>query len=168
MDIGFIGLGNMGAHMARRLVEAGHKVFVHDTRQEAIGNLAACGAIAVRSPAEVADAAETVMASLPTPDVVLDVAAGAHGVIEDVRVAFGSVAPVPLRLVKLEAALKGKEIGGELRDMARKLVAAEIAPITDIRSNVEYRVAVAQNLMAEFLEQLASSASRAGCSTTLT
>ena len=85
----------------------------------------------------------------------------AHGVIEDVRVAFGSVAPVPLRLVKLEAALKGKAIGGELRDMARKLVAAEIAPITDIRSNVEYRVAVAQNLMAEFLEQLASSASRA-------
>ena len=77
MDIGFIGLGNMGAHMARRLVEAGHKVFVHDTRQEAIGNLAACGAIAVRSPAEVADAAETVMASLPTPDVVLDVATGA-------------------------------------------------------------------------------------------
>jgi len=37
MDIGFIGLGNMGAHMARRLVEAGHKVIVYDTRQEAIG-----------------------------------------------------------------------------------------------------------------------------------
>jgi 3-hydroxyisobutyrate dehydrogenase-like beta-hydroxyacid dehydrogenase len=86
MDIGFIGLGNMGAHMARRLVEAGHKVFVYDTRQEAIGNLAACGAIAVRSPAEVADAAETVMASLPTPDVVLDVATGPRGVIEGKRV----------------------------------------------------------------------------------
>jgi CO/xanthine dehydrogenase FAD-binding subunit len=85
----------------------------------------------------------------------------ANGVIEDVRVAFGSVAPVPLRLVKLEAALKGREIGRELRDMARKLVAAEIAPITDIRSNAEYRVAVAQNLMAEFLEQLGSSESRA-------
>jgi prephenate dehydrogenase len=41
MDVGFIGLGNMGAHMARRLVEAGHRVFVYDTRQEAIGNLAA-------------------------------------------------------------------------------------------------------------------------------
>jgi 3-hydroxyisobutyrate dehydrogenase-like beta-hydroxyacid dehydrogenase len=86
MDIGFIGLGNMGAHMARRLVEAGHKVFVYDTRQEAIGNLAACGAIAVRSPAEVADAAETVMASLPTPDVVLAVATGPRGVIEGKRV----------------------------------------------------------------------------------
>ena len=33
MDIGFIGLGNMGAHMARRLVEAGHKVFIYDTRR---------------------------------------------------------------------------------------------------------------------------------------
>jgi 3-hydroxyisobutyrate dehydrogenase-like beta-hydroxyacid dehydrogenase len=86
MDIGFIGLGNMGAHMARRLLEAGHKVVVYDTRQEAIGNLAALGAIAARSPAEVADAAEIVMASLPTPDVVFNVATGQSGVIEGKRV----------------------------------------------------------------------------------
>ena len=86
MDIGFIGLGNMGAHMARRLVEAGHKVIVYDTRQEAIGNLAALGAIAARSPKEVADAAETVMVSLPTPDIVLKVATGPGGVIEGKRV----------------------------------------------------------------------------------
>jgi 3-hydroxyisobutyrate dehydrogenase-like beta-hydroxyacid dehydrogenase len=86
MDIGFIGLGNMGAHMARRLLEAGHKVVVYDTRQEAIGNLAALGAIAARSPAEVADAAETVMASLPTPDVALNVATGPSGIIEGKRV----------------------------------------------------------------------------------
>jgi 3-hydroxyisobutyrate dehydrogenase-like beta-hydroxyacid dehydrogenase len=86
MDIGFIGLGNMGAHMARRLVAAGHNVVVYDTRQEAIGSLAAHGAIAARSAAEVADAAETVMASLPTPDVVLDVATGPRGVIEGKRV----------------------------------------------------------------------------------
>jgi 3-hydroxyisobutyrate dehydrogenase-like beta-hydroxyacid dehydrogenase len=86
MDIGFIGLGNMGAHMARRLLEAGHKVVVYDTRQEAIGNLAARGAVAARSPAEVADAAETVLASLPTPDVVLAVATGPDGVIEGRRV----------------------------------------------------------------------------------
>ena len=86
MDIGFIGLGNMGAHMARRLIEAGHRVVVFDTRQEAIGNLAARGAIAARSPAEVGDAAETVMASLPTPDIVLAVATGADGVIAGRRV----------------------------------------------------------------------------------
>ena len=86
MDIGFIGLGNMGAHMARRLVEAGHKVIVYDTRQEAIGNLAALGAVAARSPKEVADAVETVMVSLPTPDIVLKVATGPDGVIEGKRV----------------------------------------------------------------------------------
>ena len=34
MDIGFIGLGNMGAHMARRLLEAGHTVVVYDTRRK--------------------------------------------------------------------------------------------------------------------------------------
>jgi 3-hydroxyisobutyrate dehydrogenase-like beta-hydroxyacid dehydrogenase len=86
MDIGFIGLGNMGAHMARRLLKAGHTVVVYDTRQEAIGDLAAQGAIAARSPAEVADAAETVMASLPTPDIVLAVATGPRGVIEGKKV----------------------------------------------------------------------------------
>ena len=86
MNIGFIGLGNMGAHMARRLVEAGHTVIVYDTRQQAIGSLAALGAVAARSPKEVADAAETVMASLPTPDVVLAVATGPDGVIEGQRV----------------------------------------------------------------------------------
>jgi 3-hydroxyisobutyrate dehydrogenase-like beta-hydroxyacid dehydrogenase len=86
MDIGFIGLGNMGAHMARRLVQAGHKVFIYDTRQEAIGNIAALGGIAVRSPKEVADSAETVMVSLPTPDIVLKVATGPDGVIEGKKV----------------------------------------------------------------------------------
>src|SRR5436189_2186654 len=86
MDIGFIGLGNMGVHMARRLVEAGHKVVVYDTRQEAIGNLAARGAVAARSPKEVADVVETVMASLPTPDVLLKVATGPDRVIEGKRV----------------------------------------------------------------------------------
>jgi len=86
MDIGFIGLGNMGAPMVRRLIEAGHRVIVYDTRQEAIGELAARGAVAARSPAEVADAAETVMASLPTPDIVLKAATGPSGVIEGKRV----------------------------------------------------------------------------------
>jgi 3-hydroxyisobutyrate dehydrogenase-like beta-hydroxyacid dehydrogenase len=86
MDIGFIGLGNMGAHMARRLVEAGHTVIVYDTRQEAIGDLAARGAAAARSPKEVGDMAETVMASLPTPDIVLNVATGPEGVIAGKRV----------------------------------------------------------------------------------
>src|SRR6266481_10144213 len=86
MDIGFIGLGQMGFHMARRLVEAGHRLVVFDNRREAIERLTALGAQAAASPRELADAVETVMVSLPTPDVVLAVATGAAGVIEGKRV----------------------------------------------------------------------------------
>ena len=86
MDIGFIGLGNMGFPMARRLVEAGHRVVVFDTRREPIERLVALGAEAAGSIREVADRTETVMASLPTPDIVLAVAAGKGGLIEGNRV----------------------------------------------------------------------------------
>lgn len=44
MDIGFIGLGNMGFPMARRLIEAGHRLVVFDTRKEVVGKLVARGA----------------------------------------------------------------------------------------------------------------------------
>ena len=86
MEIGFIGLGNMGFHMARRLVEAGHRVVVFDTRREAVDRMVALGAEAASSVREVADRVETVMASLPTPDVVHAVAAGKGGLIEGNRV----------------------------------------------------------------------------------
>jgi 3-hydroxyisobutyrate dehydrogenase-like beta-hydroxyacid dehydrogenase len=86
MDIGFIGLGNMGFHMARRLVEAGHKLTVYDTRPEAMARLTKLGAAAVSSPREVADRNETVLASLPTPDIVLAVGTGKDGVIEGRKV----------------------------------------------------------------------------------
>ena len=86
MDIGFIGLGNMGFHMARRLIEAGHSLVVTDTRREAVDRLTALGAKAAPSTVAVADAAETVIASLPTPDVVLAVATGPGGVIEGKRI----------------------------------------------------------------------------------
>ena len=86
MDIGFIGLGQMGFPMARRLVEAGHRLVVFDTRREVVERLTALGAQPAGSPREVADAVETVMVSLPTPDVVLAVATGPGGVIEGKRV----------------------------------------------------------------------------------
>ncbi|HEY5166908.1 MAG TPA: NAD(P)-dependent oxidoreductase [Pseudolabrys sp.] len=86
MDIGFIGLGNMGQPMARRLIEAGHRLTVFDTRREAVDQLAALGAIAAASAADVADKVETVMASLPTPAIVQAVSTGDGGVIQGKRV----------------------------------------------------------------------------------
>jgi 3-hydroxyisobutyrate dehydrogenase-like beta-hydroxyacid dehydrogenase len=74
MTIGFVGLGAMGQHMASRLLDAGHELAVFDTRPEAVEPHAARGATACDSAAEVADVARTVLVSLPTPDVVRDVA----------------------------------------------------------------------------------------------
>ena len=86
MDIGFIGLGKMGFPMARRLIEARHHLVVFDQRQEAVDKLVALGAEAAASPKDVADRAETVMASLPSLQASLEVATGKDGVIEGKRV----------------------------------------------------------------------------------
>ena len=86
MDIGFIGLGNMGFPMARRVIEARHHLVVFDTRMEVVDKLAALGATAAASPKDVADRTETVMASLPSLQASLDVATGKDGVIEGKKV----------------------------------------------------------------------------------
>ena len=80
----------------------------------------------------------------------------ANGVIEDIRIALGSVAPVPLRLRETEQALQGKSIDPALLTLARKIAIAEIRPIDDIRSTAKYRAAVAGNLVVEFLNRLNS------------
>jgi 3-hydroxyisobutyrate dehydrogenase-like beta-hydroxyacid dehydrogenase len=79
--IGFVGLGQMGGPMARRLLAAGYGLVVHDVRAEAMAALVAAGAEDARSPAEVAGRAEVVLVSLPTPEVVREVALGADGLI---------------------------------------------------------------------------------------
>ena len=56
------------------------------------------------------------------------------------RVAFGAVGPVPVRARKLEAAIKGEEPSDDMFEVARKFIARETSPITDIRATVEYRV----------------------------
>jgi 3-hydroxyisobutyrate dehydrogenase-like beta-hydroxyacid dehydrogenase len=86
MEIGFIGLGKMGFPMARRLVEAKHRLVVYDTRREAVEKLVALGAQAAASPKDVADRTETVMVSLPSLQISLEVATGNDGVIEGKRV----------------------------------------------------------------------------------
>jgi 3-hydroxyisobutyrate dehydrogenase-like beta-hydroxyacid dehydrogenase len=86
MDIGFIGLGKMGFPMARRLIEAKHRLVVFDQRKEAVDKLVALGAQAASSPKDVADRAETVLASLPSLQASLEVATGDNSVIEGKRV----------------------------------------------------------------------------------
>src|SRR5271163_917113 len=86
MEIGFIGLGNMGFPMARRLIEANHEVIAFDTNGATLERVVALGAQGASSAKEVADRAETVLASLPTPAASRQVAIGPEGVIEGSRV----------------------------------------------------------------------------------
>jgi len=76
--------------------------------------------------------------------------------VADVRLAMGSVAPVPLRLTETERVIMGKRIDPDLMQLAAKTAANEIRPIDDIRSTVRYRARVAGNLVAEFLHRLRS------------
>ena len=86
MDVGFIGLGNMGFPMARRLIQENHDVIAFDTRSAALERVVALGARAASSPKDVANRAETVMASLPSPAASMEVATGDAGVIEGSRI----------------------------------------------------------------------------------
>jgi 3-hydroxyisobutyrate dehydrogenase-like beta-hydroxyacid dehydrogenase len=85
MQVGFIGLGTMGAHMARNLQKAGTKLVVHDARRAAAEPHLAAGAVWVDSPRKVAEAAEVVFTSLPGPPEVEAVALGADGLAAGLR-----------------------------------------------------------------------------------
>jgi OHCU decarboxylase len=82
------------------------------------------------------------------------------GFVDAIRLAMGSVAPIPLRLRETERVISGKRIEPKLIELARMAAAAEVRPIDDIRSTARYRAAVAGNLTAEFLEQLRASCAR--------
>lgn len=73
MRIGFIGLGNMGRHMARHLIQAGHDVTVHDVNPSAADEHVALGARLAADAFECAAAADVLITMLPTPRVVADV-----------------------------------------------------------------------------------------------
>ncbi len=83
-----------------------------------------------------------------------------NGVVYDLRLAMGSVAPVPLRLAETERLVKGNRIDPHLIPLVKTMAASEVRPIDDIRSTSRYRAAVAGNLVAEFLENLKAHGAR--------
>ncbi len=74
--------------------------------------------------------------------------------IKDIRLAYGSVAPTPVRVWKTEAVLKGQKIDPATIKAARTEVLHELKPIDDVRSTADYRSLVAANLLEEFLNEL--------------
>lgn len=72
MDVGFIGLGNMGSGMARNLLKAGHRVRVWNRSRQSVDALARDGAEAAATPGQIFDA-DAVITMLSADDVVREV-----------------------------------------------------------------------------------------------
>jgi CO/xanthine dehydrogenase FAD-binding subunit len=73
------------------------------------------------------------------------------GVVRDIRIAFGSVAPTVVRATTAEATLRGQPLHPQGLAAARAALREDISPIDDIRSTAHYRLTVAGNLLEEFL-----------------
>lgn len=110
--LGFVGVGRMGGPMAMRLLDAGYRLVICDPVAAATAPLVARGAILAASPKAVADQAETVLVSLPTPAVVKAVALGPGGVVEGgaVRVMIDLSTTGPAVAAEVAAGLAAKGI----------------------------------------------------------
>ena len=75
-------------------------------------------------------------------------------VIQDMRLAFGSVAPTVVRATATEALMRGQQLTPQSATAAVDSLAAEISPIDDIRSTARYRRFVARQLLGDYLQSL--------------
>ena len=115
--LGFIGVGRMGDPMARNLLTAGFELTIYDTSAAAIEPLKALGAQVAKSPLEVANAAEVVLVSLPTPDIVKKVAT---------EVSAGS-----RMKIFIDVSTTGPKVAGEVAAaLAAKGITAVDAPVS--------------------------------------
>ena len=112
MKLGFVGLGNMGRHIARNLVKGGHDLTVFDLRKDASEELLSMGAAWSDSPAGVARAGEAVFISLPGPRDVEEVVLGEGGLVTGApegKTVFdlSTIDPETVRRIAGAAAAKG-------------------------------------------------------------
>jgi len=85
MDIGFIGVGNMGAGMANNLLKAGYTLTINDIRRDAAGPLLEKGARWAETAQQVAMQSEITFTSLPGPPEVEAVALSAEGILAGIK-----------------------------------------------------------------------------------
>jgi 3-hydroxyisobutyrate dehydrogenase-like beta-hydroxyacid dehydrogenase len=112
MIAGFIGLGTMGAPMARNILKKGHALVVHDVAPAAVAGLVEDGAQAAGSPREVAERSDFVITMLPDAPDVERVALGADGIVAGIRpdaiyIDMSTIDPATTRKVGAAIAQKG-------------------------------------------------------------
>ena len=88
------------------------------------------------------------------------IAAGAVTLVDDrigrVRLAAGSVAPVPIRLTDVEQFLTGVRPSAEVAEEAGRLAAAGVHPVDDVRSSAAYRAQVLGRIVRRYVLNLAA------------
>jgi 2-hydroxy-3-oxopropionate reductase len=112
LTIGYIGLGLMGKSIARNIHKAGFGLVVHNRSRAAVDELAAEGAKAAFSPAEVAGQVDIVFTNLPDTPEVEQVTLGEKGIIEAARsgliwVDNSTIKPAAARGISRKLAEKG-------------------------------------------------------------
>lgn len=112
VNIGFIGIGQMGKHMSRRVLEAGYQLTVHDLRKEAAYHLLEKGAKWADTPKAVAESCEIVLSSLPGPPEVDRVVYGVNGLMAgwkkgDIYIDMSTNSPTTMRRIAQDAQAMG-------------------------------------------------------------
>ena len=85
MQLGFIGVGNIGTPMCRHLIEAGHEVLVFDVLPSNLARMVSLGGQQADSPKAVALACDIVFSSLPGPREIEQVVLGPDGIADAAR-----------------------------------------------------------------------------------
>jgi 3-hydroxyisobutyrate dehydrogenase len=112
MKIGFIGIGQMGRHMSRRILDAGYDLTVHDLYKESAVQLLEKGAGWGNTPGEVAKSCNVVFSSLPSPKSTEEVVYGKNGLSQgwkegDIYVDMSTNSPSLMRKIAKDAKKKG-------------------------------------------------------------
>jgi CO/xanthine dehydrogenase FAD-binding subunit len=71
--------------------------------------------------------------------------------VRDIRIAFGSVAPIVVRAAHAESAIRGRARSAEAIAACCAALERDLVPIDDLRSTAHYRMQVARNLLEQFL-----------------
>jgi xanthine dehydrogenase small subunit len=81
-----------------------------------------------------------------------------NGVVEDLRILYGGVGPMVMRMSKAEAILRGHAPTLERFEQAGEVARDEVTPITDVRGSEQYRRTLAKNILLKFWHEELGSA----------
>lgn len=158
MELGFIGLGQMGFPMAHRLLKEGFHLILFDLNLDPILKLERMGAKRGKNPAEVASTAEIVISCLPTSQSVKQVYLESDGLLDgategEILVETGTISPILIRSINdiakkrnifiIDAGISGGPMGAENGTLTfiiggEKQIVHRIRPILEILGNKIY------------------------------